>query len=57
MTLKYYVVCLGAVLALAACDARVRTPGAEIKGDGYEIDINNGGSRHCPPGHAKKGWC
>lgn len=35
---------------------------AEIEGDGYRIRTDTGapyggGHRHCPPGHAKKGWC
>ena len=47
------------ILTLGGC----RTS-AEIEGDGYRIRTNGdlpGGYRsgppHCPPGHAKKGWC
>jgi hypothetical protein len=47
---------------LTACNASVDTPGATIRGDGYRIDLDGDGhhphgGRHCPPGHAKKGWC
>ncbi len=44
---------------LVGCTAKVRTPNATINGDGYSIDVDgrNNGYNHCPPGHAKKGWC
>lgn len=45
-------------LALAGCHADVKTPGATIKGEGFEVDIDGSKhNKHCPPGHAKKGWC
>ena len=47
-------------VSLSACHASVDTPDARIHGDGYRIDIDgNGykGGKHCPPGHAMKGWC
>lgn len=45
--------------ATTACTARVDAPKAKIDGPGYEIKVNDGynGGKHCPPGHAKKGWC
>ena len=58
-----------AYLLLSACFATVDTPGATVRGDGYEVrigddhhhgyhrDHRHGHKRHCPPGHAKKGWC
>jgi hypothetical protein len=47
------------MLSLGSC----RTM-AELEGDGYRIRTDTGGyggyrsgPPHCPPGHAKKGWC
>ena len=49
------------LMLLAACDSQIRVPGATVKGENFEIDIDGdhhrGDSRHCPPGHAKKDWC
>lgn len=34
---------------------------ADTRNDRYSIDLDddryNGNYNHCPPGHAKKGWC
>jgi hypothetical protein len=44
--------------ALSACKTT-----ADTRNDRYSIDLSNdrdrydGGYKHCPPGHAKKGWC
>jgi hypothetical protein len=42
--------------ALAGCHGS-----ADIQGDGYRVKTstypNGDAPRHCPPGHAKKGWC
>lgn len=52
---------LGMMLfSLTACHTS-----AELEGEGYRIRTDSGGyhdgyrsgPRHCPPGHAKKGWC
>lgn len=49
------------VLTLSACgNTHIRTPGGSIRTGGYEIEIDGDHhqkNRHCPPGHAKKGWC
>ena len=40
-------------------DSRVNLPGGvsvDIGDDGYGYK-NKRQPRHCPPGHAKKGWC
>lgn len=48
-----------ALALLSACHGS-----ADIRGDGYRIKTNThthgdyrDAPRHCPPGHAKKGWC
>lgn len=46
-----------AAMAVSACSARVDTPGAKVRGDGFEVDINNNNGKFCPPGQAKKGRC
>ncbi len=55
--MKYVAIAL-TCLMLGACSlhanpgrTKVSTGGVTIETDGYP----NG--RHCPPGHAKKGWC
>lgn len=43
-------------VALSACKTT-----ADKRNDRYSIDLDgdryDGNYRHCPPGHAKKGWC
>lgn len=45
-----------ATVSLSACKTT-----ADTRNDRYSIDVNDdrneGGYNHCPPGHAKKGWC
>ncbi len=54
-----HIACLSIILmASVGCTAKVKTPDAKIEGNGYEIEFDGGHSgKHCPPGHAKKGWC
>jgi hypothetical protein len=56
--MKILMTTLAAICLLTAC----HRGSAEIEGDGYSIRTDSGGNygspaRHCPPGHAKKGWC
>ncbi|MDX1431482.1 MAG: hypothetical protein R3286_03435 [Gammaproteobacteria bacterium] len=50
---------LAAALLLTACS--VRGPRVEVDPGGVEIKPvtvqTPGSASHCPPGHAKKGWC
>lgn len=53
-------VCLGVVFLLSACV--VTPPSVEVSGPSvrpaYEVWTPYPTTRyHCPPGHAKKGWC
>jgi hypothetical protein len=59
--LKVAVIVIGATILLSGCAVRSRTeidvPGVRVEsGAGYE-PAHPHGYRHCPPGHAKKGWC
>lgn len=43
------------VLPLSACKTTVQDGDKRVT---YEDrDRYDGGYKHCPPGHAKKGWC
>lgn len=57
--LKSICAALCAALLLAGCS--VRGPKVEVDPGGVEIKPvtvhTPGGASHCPPGHAKKGWC
>lgn len=50
---------LAAVLILGACSVsgpKVKVDPAVVKVKPVTVEV--GGSRsHCPPGHARKGWC
>ncbi len=47
-----------AMTDLASCTAKVRSPEAEVKLPGVKIEVEDEDKgKHCPPGHAKKGWC
>jgi hypothetical protein len=59
---------VGAISLLSACTVRgpevkVRPPGVivnppvKVKSYDYAYPHRHPGPRHCPPGHAKKGWC
>ena len=57
-----YLVCLTGILS--ACTVRgpeveVRPPEVDIKPgvEAHDYHHSHPRSRHCPPGHAKKGWC
>lgn len=57
--MKYFMIltlCLVTVAGLSACKTT-----ADTRNDRYSIDLDgdryDGGYKHCPPGHAKKGWC
>jgi hypothetical protein len=54
--LKYSFLILSLSLFLQACSTRIDTPhgDATIRVDG---DRHHSSPPHCPPGHAKKGWC
>jgi hypothetical protein len=43
------------VMMLAACSATVNPGRTTVHVPGASITTGGGG--HCPPGHAKKGWC
>jgi hypothetical protein len=60
--MKPFILIFFAALSVTACSARVDGPdrarvyvpgGVVVEADGF----NGAGPRHCPPGHAKKGWC
>jgi hypothetical protein len=59
---------LGVVFVLSACtvkgpEVEVRPPEVivdspvKVETDDYSPPHRHPGPRHCPPGHAKKGWC
>ncbi len=46
--------------SLSACQVSARDKDTSVSvshGDGYYRSGHDDGYRHCPPGHAKKGWC
>lgn len=62
--MKTFVLLMITIFALAACHGHVNGPdrarvyvpgGVVVETDNYGYGA--GGPRHCPPGHAKKGWC
>ncbi|EMC2593447.1 hypothetical protein QK383_25490 [Pseudomonas aeruginosa] len=57
MVMRLFGLLLAAFL-VSGCSVRV--PGAYVEldpfDDGY-YGYDRGGPPHCPPGHAKKGWC
>ena len=59
--IKKFLIILMVSLSLSACGngTQLKIPGATIKSDAFEIKVDGDGQhrRHCPPGHAKKGWC
>lgn len=63
MKLLRMIMLIGCVVSLAACQSVDRPHRVKVEGDGYAVDVQNQGyheggyPRHCPPGHAKKGWC
>jgi hypothetical protein len=59
---RLLLLCLIAILS--ACTVRgpevaVRPPGVEVKpaAEVRRYYYSHPPARHCPPGHAKKGWC
>jgi len=59
---------VGSIFILSACTVRgpeveVRPPGVivdppvKVKTYDYSHPHRHPGPSHCPPGHAKKGWC
>ena len=50
-------------ISLIACQSIDRPHRVKVEGDGYSVEVKDQGyhqggyPRHCPPGHAKKGWC
>ncbi len=66
--LRTLTLCLMLSASLTACDKHGNIPGISVDGDGYRIDVDGDHGhkshgkykhkkKHCPPGHAKKGWC
>ncbi len=57
--MRYMFAALIIMLLISGCTisgakVKVKVPFVEIESIGIEVE----GSRyHCPPGHAKKGWC
>jgi hypothetical protein len=54
--MRIVVVLMGLLIALSACTpgrVTVRVPEGEIAVE----PVKQSRPRHCPPGHAKKGWC
>jgi hypothetical protein len=60
--------CIGVVFVLSACtikgpEVEVRPPEVivdppvQVETDDHSHSHRHPGPRHCPPGHAKKGWC
>jgi len=59
---------VGVVLVLSACTVKgpevevrppevIVDPPVKVETDDHSHSHRHPGSRHCPPGHAKKGWC
>ena len=57
--MKHILICLLAVGLLAACEASIKGPSAEIGLPKLKIysGSDSSGSGFCPPGQAKKGRC
>ena len=55
--LKVAVIVIGATILVSGCTVRARTevgvPSVRVESE----SVPSYGHRHCPPGHAKKGWC
>lgn len=55
--LKLALTVVVAMTLMSACAVRSKTeievPGVNVKTEPAHVP----GYRHCPPGHAKKGWC
>jgi PBP1b-binding outer membrane lipoprotein LpoB len=50
---NFAIICLAA-LFLASCQTEMEAPKLKVSAPSVTI---GGGGGHCPPGHAKKGWC
>jgi hypothetical protein len=58
--MKYALFVLLAVISagsLTACNATARDRDGSYISVGDDDRYHGGGYNHCPPGHAKKGWC
>jgi hypothetical protein len=57
--MKKVLLSLSFVILLGACSASVHPNHTRIYSPVGSVKIKegHGGERHCPPGHAKKGWC
>ncbi len=55
MRILFLLTILAMPLALTACKTTVEGDDGRIVVDGDRYD--GGYGNHCPPGHAKKGWC
>ena len=56
--MKWVLILVSVMTLVSACAVKTRTeveiPGVRVEsGPAY----NPGVYKHCPPGHAKKGWC
>lgn len=59
-TLLTLTLLISSVVALSACQATARDKDGYVNvgtQDGYYKRGRDDGYYHCPPGHAKKGWC
>jgi hypothetical protein len=50
------------LLTVSAASLSACQTSADLKNDRYSVDLDendryDGNYKHCPPGHAKKGWC
>jgi hypothetical protein len=49
------------LLTLSAVSLSACKTSADVRNDRYSVDLGDdrydGNYKHCPPGHAKKGWC
>jgi hypothetical protein len=69
--MKHLVTSLLIIISVTACHPH-GGPRIDVRGHGYDINVGGHGNHghghhkhgkdhhkgyHCPPGHAKKGWC
>ena len=57
--MKQIIVLMALAMLIAACQTTVSgNPRVRVQTDDYQLTVGpDGGPRHCPPGHAMKGWC
>ena len=55
--LKIAIIAMGVTILASGCAVKSRT---EVEVPGVRVETgstHSHGYKHCPPGHAKKGWC